>query len=78
MAPARSETAAWYGRYLACCDDRRFDEPAGSGDERVTGRAIVVPELARHRTAGGKIYQCRGDRYPVVSKAVRPATTPAS
>jgi predicted ester cyclase len=41
MGPDRADLAARYERYLACCNERRFDDLAEFVDEQVTGSGPV-------------------------------------
>jgi predicted ester cyclase len=37
----RADVAAWYERYLACCNERRFDQLGGFVHEQVSGSGSV-------------------------------------
>jgi predicted ester cyclase len=41
MGPERADLAARYEQYLACCNERRFDQLTEFVDERVTGSGPV-------------------------------------
>jgi predicted ester cyclase len=55
--PQRADLAARYERYLACCNERRFDELSEFVDERVSGSA---PEDGRAAYVEGVKAVCTG------------------
>ena len=50
MGLERADVAAWYERYLTCCNERRFDQLGEFVDEQVSGSGSVdgrVPYVER-------------------------------
>jgi predicted ester cyclase len=46
MGLERADLVAWYERYLASCNERRFDQLGGFVDEKVTGSGSVDGRVA--------------------------------